>query len=154
MPARARRSLSHRDERGAALVEFALIAVPLFALLMGMIEFGWGFYQVNSVRHGANEALRIAAVNSKPSGTGTQGERILKLACTRMNSGGKGATLTMTVGADKSVGTGEVRIVVSKPFDQLTGFYAPILNGKVIREDVRTKLEQTAEYSDATVTCP
>jgi Flp pilus assembly protein TadG len=47
-----------RSQRGAALVELAVI-LPLFVLLIfGMIEAGWAFAQANDVRHGAREGRR------------------------------------------------------------------------------------------------
>jgi hypothetical protein len=50
-------------ERGASLVEFALLAPFLILLLLGVIEFGYLFGEFNDVRHGAREAARAAAVN-------------------------------------------------------------------------------------------
>ncbi|HUW00987.1 MAG TPA: TadE/TadG family type IV pilus assembly protein [Acidimicrobiales bacterium] len=51
------------DDQGAALVEFGLLAIPLFVILFGIIEFGWAFYQQLDVSHGAREGARIAVVN-------------------------------------------------------------------------------------------
>src|SRR3546814_1386321 len=64
---RTRRRFGSRrrgDQRGAALVEFALIATPLFMILFGTIEFGWAFFQLNDIRHGAREGIRLVAVAS------------------------------------------------------------------------------------------
>ncbi len=52
------------EDRGASLVEFALIAPFLILLLFGIIEFGYLFGEFNDVRHGAREGARIAAVNA------------------------------------------------------------------------------------------
>ena len=139
-----------QNDKGAALVEFGLIALPLFALVFAIIEFGWAFYQINSVRHGANEALRIAVTNQDPGGSGaTQADRIAKEACSRMQDGGKNAKITITVGAQKDVGE-EVSVVVSKPLDQLTNFYNPILKNITLSEDLEGRLEQSATYSSVT----
>lgn len=51
-------------DRGAQLVEFALLAPLLILLLLGIIEFGWLFSQNNDVKHGAREGARAAAVNA------------------------------------------------------------------------------------------
>lgn len=53
-----------RSERGASLVEFALLAPFLMLLLLGIIEFGYLFGEYNDVRHGAREGARLAAVNA------------------------------------------------------------------------------------------
>lgn len=53
-----------RNEHGAALVEFAILAPLLILLLFGIVEFGYTMGQLNDVRHGAREAARLAAVNA------------------------------------------------------------------------------------------
>jgi Flp pilus assembly protein TadG len=57
-----------REERGVALVEFALVAPILFVLLFGMLDFGRAFnYWIDST-HLANEGARWAVVNKNPGG--------------------------------------------------------------------------------------
>jgi Flp pilus assembly protein TadG len=65
---KSRRATSRGGERGASLVEFALIAPFLLLLLMGIIEFGYLFGEFNDVRHGAREGARVAAVNAGDNG--------------------------------------------------------------------------------------
>ncbi|HEX6302513.1 MAG TPA: TadE/TadG family type IV pilus assembly protein [Acidimicrobiia bacterium] len=60
--------LRSNQDRGAQLVEFALLAPLLLLLLLGVIEFGWLFSQNNDVRHGAREGARAAAVNLGANG--------------------------------------------------------------------------------------
>lgn len=62
-----RKRLAVRGERGANLVEFALIAPLLVLLLLGVIEFGWGLAQQIDVRHKAREGLRILIVDAPES---------------------------------------------------------------------------------------
>ena len=50
-------------ESGASLVEFAVLAPLLIILVLGIVEFGWLFGQLNDVRHGAREGARFAAVD-------------------------------------------------------------------------------------------
>ena len=61
-------------ERGANLVEFAILAPLLIMLLFGIIEFAWIFAQNLDVRHGAREGARLAAVNF-PAGVNNGGVR-------------------------------------------------------------------------------
>lgn len=56
--------LKRGNEKGANLVEFALLAPLLILLLLGIIEFGWLFSQNNDVKHGAREGARAAAVDA------------------------------------------------------------------------------------------
>jgi len=51
-----------RRESGQAMVEFALV-LPIFLLLvMGILDFGWLFYNYISVENSARNAARIACV--------------------------------------------------------------------------------------------
>src|SRR6266550_4310535 len=54
------------DDRGVALVEFALVLPLILLLLLGMIDFGKAFNYWNDETHLANEAARFAAVNNSP----------------------------------------------------------------------------------------
>jgi Flp pilus assembly protein TadG len=51
-----------RNERGAAAVEFALIASILFMMLFGIIEFGRIFSEMEVLNSAAREGARVAAV--------------------------------------------------------------------------------------------
>jgi hypothetical protein len=53
----SRRSAHHRGQRGIAAVEFALVAILFFTLLLGIMEFGRWLFVLNS----ANEATRLGA---------------------------------------------------------------------------------------------
>jgi len=50
------------DENGAAAVEFGLIAMILFTLLFGILQFGIWFWSWQTGAHAAREAARFAAV--------------------------------------------------------------------------------------------
>ncbi|GAA2150415.1 hypothetical protein GCM10009844_31320 [Nocardioides koreensis] len=52
-----------RDEQGAAAVEFGLIALVLFTLLFGIIQFSLWFWAWQAGGHAARESSRVAAVN-------------------------------------------------------------------------------------------
>lgn len=53
-----------KAESGAAAVEFALVAVVLFTLLFGMIQFGYTFWEYIQVAHAAREGVRWAALGA------------------------------------------------------------------------------------------
>lgn len=63
-PANARRFRA--DERGAALLEFALIATVLLILVFGIIDFGRMLYTKNTLTNAAREGGRVAAVMQAP----------------------------------------------------------------------------------------
>jgi Flp pilus assembly protein TadG len=86
---RTHRRRLRRDERGVALVEFALVAPILFLLLFGMLDFGRAFnYWIDST-HLANEGARWAVVNKNPASSGTLQNFIQQQADTEeLRSGG------------------------------------------------------------------
>lgn len=87
----------HRGERGAALVEFAVLAPLLILLLLGIVEFGYLFGQFNEVRHAAREGARYAAVSSPDlDGGGVGNSDVVKAVCEAVNL--PGSTITVTAG--------------------------------------------------------
>jgi Flp pilus assembly protein TadG len=53
-----------RGQRGAVAVEFAIIMVPLFLMLIGAIEFGRVYSQLQVYQGAAREGARCAAVQA------------------------------------------------------------------------------------------
>lgn len=51
-----------RTQDGAAAVEFAIVAGLLFMLIFGMIEYGFAFFEMQTLRGAAREGARVAAV--------------------------------------------------------------------------------------------
>ena len=51
----------HRKDEGAALVEFAVVAILLFTILFGIIEFGLAFRDWLSVTSATREGARVAS---------------------------------------------------------------------------------------------
>ncbi len=51
-----------KTQRGAAMVEFALIALLFFMILFGIIEFGRAFFTYNTLVEATRRGARVAAV--------------------------------------------------------------------------------------------
>jgi Flp pilus assembly protein TadG len=73
-PPRPRRTLVflsvlRREQRGTAVVEFALLAVPLCLILFGILDFGRALNYYNDVTQLAGQGARAAAVNTNIDGT-------------------------------------------------------------------------------------
>jgi hypothetical protein len=127
-------------ERGAALIEFAIILPLLLVLLFGIMEASWAFAQVNDVRHGAREGARLAAVDHGTAPT------IYTAVCDRMDrSGGS----TIAVNLTGITGSGErgdtARIEVDLTYSSLTGFLDPIFQGSVYSSNIQFRLEQPVD---------
>jgi len=58
---------SSRDARGAVAVEFALIAPILILLVLGILEFGFGYHAWDVTQNSAREGARAGAVTSNVS---------------------------------------------------------------------------------------
>ena len=97
-------------DRGAAVVEFALVIPLLMALVLGIIDYGLWFNDSISVRQGVREAARKAAVQTAFPGCGTNG--MTSAAC-----GAKQMSVT-------SGGTPSARILVAKASDGTAGTWA------------------------------
>jgi Flp pilus assembly protein TadG len=79
------------DDRGASLVEFALVLPVLALLLFGMLDFGKAFNYWIDQTHLANEGARWAVVNKNPGG-GTLQQYIQQQATTQeLRNGGTSA---------------------------------------------------------------
>ena len=99
----------HSDERGVALVEFALILPILAALLFGMLDFGRAVNYWTDATHLTHEGARMAAVGRWP--TSDDGESLaaylLKQANTdelKNGSSSVSAPLSVCVTAGAEVG--------------------------------------------------
>ena len=68
---RARRllHLARTSERGTAVVEFALVVIPLSLIVFGILDFGRALNYYNDVTQLAGQGARAAAVNQNPDGT-------------------------------------------------------------------------------------
>lgn len=53
-----------RDQSGATVVEFALIAMPMCVLLMGGLELGYNSYVRSTLQGALHDAARVAAVEN------------------------------------------------------------------------------------------
>lgn len=54
-----------KNERGAAMIEFALVALLLFILLFGIVEFGWIFFGWITLTGAVREGVRLAVVGGE-----------------------------------------------------------------------------------------
>ena len=123
-----------RSERGAALVEMAII-LPLFVILVfGMIEASWAFAQANDVRHGAREGARLAAVAASPYESVSE---IGAEVCSRMDVAGSYAVVInfATPTGDGSRGS-EGTVSVTLTYASVTGALDQWFGGNTIASDI------------------
>jgi Flp pilus assembly protein TadG len=128
-----------QSERGATLVEFAILAPLLVALLLGIVEFGWLFSQNVDVRHGAREAARLAATDYGDENA------IVAETCDRMDIAGTAAVTVELTRNGATIGD-VVTVTVDATPTSLTGFFDAILP-TTLDSTVETRLEQTPSWS-------
>jgi TadE-like protein len=158
MNRRRRRPERARSERGAALVEFALVVPILVLILFAIVEFGWAFFQNLDVRHGAREGARLAAVNYSRTGAVGDDQRaeIIAETCRRMDSSEQVEVgVALIDGSDGNEGVNDVgdSVIVSvrAQLDQLTGFLGFALDDVQLKSTVETRLEQEASFTSTPV---
>ncbi len=110
-----KRSTRHAGgrQRGAAVVEFAMVLVPLLLILLGTID--WGYYLY--VRAIVTDAARVGARAGSLDPANAQATAIGAATAFLSNAGITGAEVTPSNGPPNSVG---VQIVLATP--SLTGF--------------------------------
>lgn len=82
-----------RNNRGQAVVEFALV-LPLFVwLMLGMIDFGRIFHELIVVSHAAREGARVAAVGKDND----EIEQAAQAAAISINNGGPQNLVVVTI---------------------------------------------------------
>ena len=138
------RRTRRKDERGQAMVEFALIA-PLFLLIVaGIIQFGVGLNFWLDMQRIANQGTRWAAVNRFPgctTGTTVCGSPTLQAyLASEPVSGGLKTCVTVSL-PDGTVSGKPVTVQLDSPFQLV-----PILGiGKLhLRAKATMRLEQDA----------
>jgi Flp pilus assembly protein TadG len=82
MIARLRRRPSQRPDTGASAVEFALLSIPLFAILFGIIDYGIWFSDSISARQAVRDGARRGVVENFTSSSCTGPGDLANLACT------------------------------------------------------------------------
>jgi Flp pilus assembly pilin Flp len=101
-----------KNNRGAAAVEFALVALPVMAFIMGIIQFGWVVWVDNLLHISVNTASRCGAIGSTTSpcdGPGPVNGGSIANMTTAANTVFEpltGATFADNTGCSVDVGTG------------------------------------------------
>jgi Flp pilus assembly protein TadG len=123
------------EERGASLVEFALIFPLLILVLFGIMEAGWAFSQSVEVRNAAREGARLAVVDFGDAAA------VITETCNRADLSGSGATVAVTInGADESV-----TVDVSQAYNTLTGLLDSFFGGLSLDSSVEMRVERSLD---------
>ncbi|MEN6451994.1 MAG: TadE/TadG family type IV pilus assembly protein [Thermoguttaceae bacterium] len=117
-----------RERRGAALVEFAIVAPLFFLMVFGIIEFGRAIMVQEILTNASREGARLAVLDSP---TPTAGAVKSTVATYLANAGISGATVTINPSEPTSAGYGQpVTVTVSIPFSNVSWLPSPMFMGK------------------------
>ena len=116
-------SKKYLNNRGQALVEFALVLPLLFLLVFGIIEYGRYLFLKNTATNGARQGARQAAVTPTPWNSAKRAA--IYSAATSIYHGS--TPWTVAINPDPPTETGqEVRVTVSRNFDSVVPNFIPI----------------------------
>jgi Flp pilus assembly protein TadG len=138
-----------RKERGANLVEFAILAPFLILLLFGIIEFAWLFAKNLDVRHGAREGGRLAATNDFVVGP-------VQDTCSRMDWANSPTTVISVTRTGNQIGN-DIMVKVDASADTLTGLLDwAIPAGTRLVSNITVRAEQVPTWSQtgSPTACP
>lgn len=119
-----------RFDEGAAAVEFALIVTVFVALLAGVIQFGYTFFEYIQVAHAAREGVRWAAL----------GEDAQVQPRAEHAAPGLDPTL-MQIAIEAGSSADAVRVTVSYPRTELI----PFPSGLVLPDTITSTAEERLE---------
>jgi Flp pilus assembly protein TadG len=160
-----------RDERGATLVEAAIVLPVLVTLLLGIIDFGFAFNDYVSIRQGTREAAREAAVVTNPApGSGTwasngcsttpdysaaspaDGYDLMCYAKQRIGIASSNVRISLYWVAANNYSANftdpspnySVIVCTQAKLNSLTGMFSPILNNTVVNAKTEIRIEDTS----------
>lgn len=163
MRTRRRSSPERPAERGVALVEFAIVAPLLLALLMGIVDFGLSLSNQISLRQGVREAARqgsvadfgpTASCGAQLATPGTV--NMQKLIClTKARSDVSATKVSVAIrfdpgstsypaptsGTDAPVGNGII-ICTAAPLVSVSKLFTPVLDGKFLKTKAVMRIEK------------
>lgn len=117
--------LCRRYRRGAAVVEFAVVAPVFFLFVFGMIEYGRLVMVQQVLTNASREGARMGILDNS-----TTSEVTAAVDSYLANSTIAGATVTVTPSPPSSAGYGEpVTVTVHVPFNQVSWLPSPMFLG-------------------------
>jgi Flp pilus assembly protein TadG len=117
----------HGDQRAAAILEFALIAPVVFALVFGIVDFGRYFLLANTITNAVREGARLAAISAIGTSADLAATTTLVTNTVRARiADPQAATATVTLSIVGTAPTQTVQVSVTNyPFARAVPFLVP-----------------------------
>lgn len=142
-----------KGDRGAALVEFAVVVPLLFALVFGVVDFGFSLSNLNSLRQGTREAGRRAVVGDFGAdgscfidgGAGLSVDTKSLICMTKDKVGLDAADIKVRVAFDATYTEGDALILCTQyPTESISGVYGSLLDSGHVTTQVDMRIEVTS----------
>ena len=146
------------DDRGAALVEFAIIMPLLFLILFGIIEFAIAYNDYQSIRQGARDGARQAVVKDYGSDTScditgaaaSAPDHAKRIICTTKARTGLGDDVRVGLRYTDNAPVNNfkndtLKVCVVRLVDPVTGLLDPFLDDRPLRTEVDMRVEREVE---------
>jgi Flp pilus assembly protein TadG len=139
-----------RSERGANLVEFALVLPLLLLILAGVVDFGYAFHDYIIITNAAREGARVASRLPCRTGDATQRAALDAAIRSAVNADAvmlkPGGTTTIAIIPDP-VGTGTVcPTAAGSPLTVRVRRVFPVFLGSFVGQPTLTLSSQTSMY--------
>jgi Flp pilus assembly protein TadG len=141
---RRKNSASRCNRRGAAAVEFALIASVLFMVIFGCIEFSRMILLRNMAQDAAYDAARYCMVEGA-----TSAEAITRANAVLRKLNARGAVVTVNNGVPLTSSSTDVNVQINIPMENNSIFFKPVFRNRNINVAISLKKETYIGYYDA-----
>ena len=135
LPPRSRllpRFLRPRNEEGAAAVEFAIVAIPFFLLLYGLIVFGMALAVKQSVTNAAAEGARAAVGISDASDAVVKAEEVVASRLDWLGSNYQASDLTVSWYNESTSSCGDLAPPSGQPWTICVAIDLPYKSREVV----------------------
>lgn len=159
-----------RDERGANLVEFALVFPVLIALVFGIVDFGAAFNDYQGIRQGVRDGARQGVVSNFGTSNScglngaasTAGDSAKYLICTTKSRAGLGDSTRVMIQLYDTAGNittsvdkgNQLLVCAERGLSSVTGLYSPLLGSKTLKSKVVMRIEKSLGTLAATSETP
>lgn len=156
-------SARSEGERGASMVEFAIIVTLLLTILFGIIEFGTNFNDAQAIRQGTRAGAREGVVGEYGgdetctrhnqqviSGGATLQNEHRELACLVKKQVGLGdeTRVRFLVDVTADATPRSLTVCVQRDMRSVTGFFASLLDGRQIKARVEMRIERDSAITN------
>ena len=139
-----------KRERGASLVEAAIVLPLLLILFLGIVDFGVAISDYNQLRQGVRESTRRAIVAdvdgpgcSIAATTAPTGDTLKLICLTKDKTGLDDSKVRVKVDFDSSYAEGDALIVCAQyPLSSISGFFGSLLDGTVVHSQLDMRIEK------------